>query len=199
MRNYARNDDPLAEAANTIALLVASSQPFYPLYVYWSVGPTIWPTAYTFLSTPFFLLVPALSRASTVAGRAMLPLAGIGNTVLSAAVFGVQSGVEVFLIPCALIACLLFRPEERLASYSLVMLAVLSFTALGGWYGAPAHVYTGEEYTAFVMLNAVSAGMLSCFVGLLGGNLIAAADGSIPKRSGEDETRPESPPSPRSR
>ncbi|HHZ07788.1 MAG TPA: hypothetical protein GX405_03305 [Rhizobiales bacterium] len=175
VRSYARNDDPLAEAANAIALLVASSQPFYPLYVYWSVGPTIWPTAFTFLSTPFFLLVPALNGVSTVAGRILLPLAGIGNTVLSAAVFGVQSGVEVFLIPCALIACLLFRPNERMATYAVVLLAILSFTVFGRFYGEPAHAYTGEEYADFVALNAFSAGMLSCFIGLLGANLIAAA------------------------
>lgn len=175
VRSYARNDDPLAEAANAIALLVASSQPFYPLYIYWSVGPTIWPTAFTFLSTPLFLLVPALNRTSTVAGRVLLPLAGIGNTVLSAAVFGIASGVEIFLIPCALIACLLFRPGERLASYTVVLLAILSFTVLRGFYGEPVHLYTAEEYADFMTLNAFSAGMLSCFVGLLGGNLIASA------------------------
>ena len=175
LRSYAHNDDPLAGGANAIALLVASSQPFYPLYVYWSVGPTIWPTAYTFLSTPFFLLVPAFSRVSTVAGRSLLPLAGIGNTVLSAAVFGVASGVEVFLIPCALIACLLFRPGARFWSYAFVIMAILSFTVLRGWYGAPVHLYTSEEYADFVTLNAFSAGMLACFVGLLGSNLIATA------------------------
>lgn len=198
VRSYARNDDPLASAANAIALLVASSQPFYPLYVHWSVGPTIWPTAYTFLSTPFFLFVPALNRVNTVAGRSLLPLAGIGNTVLSAAVFGVETGVEVFLIPCALIACLLFRPGERLWSYAFVLLAILSFTVLRGLYGAPVHVYTAEEYANFVWLNAFSAGMLSCLVGLLGSSLIAAAGGSAPTPAGADETRRGNRSSPRS-
>lgn len=174
LRSYARNDDPFAAAANAIALLVASSQPFYPLYVYWTVGPTIWPTAYTFLSTPFFLMVPAIGRMNSLAGRALLPLAGIGNTVLSAAVFGVASGVEVFLIPCALIACLLFRPGERFFAYALVTLAIACFTVLRGFYGAPVHAFTADEYASFVSLNAFSAGMLSCFVGLLGSNLIAA-------------------------
>lgn len=188
VRSYARNDDPLAGAANAIALLVASSQPFYPLYVHWSVGPTIWPTFYTFLSTPFFLLVPAVGRLNSIAGRSLLTLAGIGNTVLSAAVFGVASGVEVFLIPCALIACLLFRPAERIWSYAFVLLAILSFTVLRGFYGAPVHAYTAEEYADFIWLNAFSAGMLSCFVGLLGSSLIAAA-GSAPTPAGADETR----------
>ncbi len=197
LRSYARNDDPLAGAANAVALLVASSQPFYPLYVQWSVGPTIWPTFYTFLSTPFFLLVPAVGRLNSLAGRAMLPLAGIGNTVLSTAVFGVASGVEVFLIPCALIACLLFRPDERLASYALVLLAVLSFTVLRGFYGTPVHVYSGEEYAGFVALNAFSAGMLSCFVGLLGSRLIAEAGGKAPMSTGAGETPRESRSSPR--
>lgn len=198
VRAYARNDDPLATAANSIALLVASSQPFYPLYVYWSVGPTIWPTAYTFLSTPLFLLVPALNRVNSVAGRALLPLAGIGNTVLSAAVFGVASGVEVFFIPCALIACLLFRPAERLVSYAFVLLAILSYSVLHGWYGAPVHIYTSDEYADFVALNAFSAGMLTCFVGLLGGNLIAAGGGLAPTPDGGGETRRETRSSPQS-
>lgn len=175
LRSYAQNDDPLAAAANGIALLVASSQPFYPLYVYWSVGPTIWPTFYTFLSTPFFLLVPALGRKNAIVGRTLLALTGIGNTVLSAAVFGVDSGVEVFLIPCALIACLLFRPGERYFAYAIVALAIACYTVLNGFYGTPLHVYTSEEYARFVRLNAFSAGMLSCFVGLIGSNLIAAA------------------------
>lgn len=175
LRSYTQNDDPLTAAANGIALLVASSQPFYPLYVYWSVGPTIWPTFYTFLSTPFFLLVPALGRRNPLAGRAMLAITGIGNTVLSAAVFGVASGVEIFLIPCALIASLLFRPGERLFAYAIVALAIACFTVLSSLYGAPVHAYSDEEYARFLRLNAFSAGMLTCFLGLIGSNLIAAA------------------------
>jgi hypothetical protein len=171
---YAHNDDPLAATANTVALLVASSQPFYPLYVCWSVGPVIWPTFFTFLSTPFFLAVPALSRLNTTAGRALLPLAGIGNTVLSTAAFGVASGTEIFLIPCALLAALLFRPCERLPAVGLVALAVTVFLLLNARYGAPLHVYSPEEYRSFLSLNAVSAGLLTAIIGFMAAAMIAA-------------------------
>ena len=62
VRSYAAHPDPLVASANFIALLVASNQPFYPLYVYWLATTNIEPVWYTFLSTPFFLAVPALSR-----------------------------------------------------------------------------------------------------------------------------------------
>jgi hypothetical protein len=71
---YGANPDPRVASCNTIALLVASNQPFYPLYVYLAVSPHIAPTFLTFLSTPFFLAVPALSRRSPAFGRALLPL-----------------------------------------------------------------------------------------------------------------------------
>ena len=58
---YFVHDDPLVATANLVALVVLWNQPFYPLYVYWPVGPDIAPSFYTFLSTPFFLGVPALA------------------------------------------------------------------------------------------------------------------------------------------
>ena len=89
---YAANPDPRVASCNTIALLVASNQPFYPLYVYFSVSPHIAPTLLTFLSTPFFLAIPAISRRSPVLGRALLPLTGLANVVVSAKAFGAASG-----------------------------------------------------------------------------------------------------------
>jgi len=48
----------------------------------------------TFLSTPFFLAVPAVARRSSLLDAAMLPIAGIATTVLSAkGRFGAASGV----------------------------------------------------------------------------------------------------------
>src|SRR5215217_933957 len=91
VRTYISHPDPRVAAANVIALLVASNQPFYPLYLFWLVSEDITPAWFTFLSTPFFLAVPEVARRSSVAGRALLPLAGIGNSVLSAWLFGVPS------------------------------------------------------------------------------------------------------------
>ena len=62
---YARADDPLAAATNFIALCVVGNQPFYPLYVWWVVGDDGWVSFLTFLSTPFFLIIPAIARRSS--------------------------------------------------------------------------------------------------------------------------------------
>jgi len=170
---YAAHDDPMVAASNLIALVVASNQPFYPLYVYWTVSDCIWPTLFTFLSTPFFLAVPAIARRYPMGGRALLPVAGMANTILSAKVFGQASGVEIFLIPCALIAATFFRASERIAAFILIGAALLVYLGLDGAYGAPVHAYTASEYQAFFRLNAMSAGTLTVFVGLMASGLIS--------------------------
>src|SRR5690606_36311301 len=136
LRAWADHPDPLVAAANFIALLVASNQPFSPVSLRWLACADIAPGFYIVLSTPCFLAVPALARRSTLAARALLPLAGIGNTVLCAKLFGVQSAVEVFLIPCAVLALLLFRPGERVVGFAIAGFAFLCFLLLHGRYGA---------------------------------------------------------------
>lgn len=174
---YAAHDDPMVASCNLIALVVASNQPFYPLYVYWAVSDHVSPVFFTFLSTPFFLAVPAVARRWPVAGRALLPIAGMANTVLSAKVFGQASGVEIFLIPCALIAATFFRVSERLAAFTLIGVALLIYLGLDGAYGAPLHLYSASEYQAFSRLNAMSAGTLTVFVGLIASGLIGRLNG----------------------
>ena len=110
---YAAHPDPRAAIANTVALVIVSNQPFYPLYLYWAVSPVVTPSYVTFLSTPFFAAVPAVMRRSAVLGRSLLLVAGIGNTLLCRAAFGPGSGVEVFLFPCLMLALMLFRRMER--------------------------------------------------------------------------------------
>ncbi len=171
--SYASHDDPMVAASNLIALVVASNQPFYPLYVYWAVSDQVWPTFFTFLSTPFFLAVPAVTRRCSKAGRALLPVAGMANAILSAKVFGPASGVEMFLIPCALIAATFFRPSERILSLILIGAALLIYFGLNGRYGAPVHIYAASEYKAFFRLNAMSASTLTVFVGLIASGLIS--------------------------
>lgn len=177
LKAYAHHPDPRVAAANFFALLVASNQPFYPLYVYWTVGPEIGPTAWTFLSTPFFLAVPALSRWNTLIGRAMLPIAGIGNTLLSAKAFGVASGVEIFLVPCAVLALLIFRPNERwIAAFPLAGGCFLAYFVLHGNYGTPFQLYSEAQYAALLRLNMMSAGGLTAFTALAFSTLLAEAE-----------------------
>jgi hypothetical protein len=185
LKAYAHHPDPRVATANFFALLVASNQPFYPLYFYWSVGPEIGPTAWTFLSTPVFLAVPAVSRWNTVLGRALLPVAGIANTLLSAKVFGVASGVEIFLIPCAVLALLIFRPSERwIAAFPLAGFCFLAYVLLHDAYGAPRHLYSAAEYGALLRLNMLSAGGLTAFTALSFSTLLAEAEAASAKAPG---------------
>lgn len=163
----------MVASCNLVALVVASNQPFYPLYVYWTVSEQVSPIFYTFLSTPFFLAVPAVSRRWPIWGRALLPLAGMFNTALTAKVIGQQSGVEIFLIPCALIAAAFFRSSERIFALVLIGLALLIYLGLGGAYGTPVHTYTSAEYQSFIRLNAMSAGTLTVFIGLILSGLLS--------------------------
>jgi hypothetical protein len=169
---YPRNDDPLAEAANRVALIVASNQPFYPLYLYWLVDHEIALSCLTLLSTPLFLAVPAVARLSSRAGRALLPLAGYANTALCMKIFGPASGVALFLAPCLLLATLSFRPEERRV---MVVVAGLGFLVLfaGEFFGPPLQVYADAAYPSFFKLNAFSVATLSAFIGFAFANAFA--------------------------
>lgn len=177
-RAYAHHPDPRVAAANMISLLVASNQPFYPLYLFWLVSADITAAWFTFLSTPFFLAVPVVARWNSVAGRALLPLTGVGNTVLSAWLFGTDSAVEIFLVPCGVIALLLFRPQERVIALALGGLAFGAFLLLHDAYGQPLAIYSAKEYAALARLNLVSASMLTAFVAILFSGLLAQAERS---------------------
>jgi hypothetical protein len=169
---YMANPDPRVASCNTIALLVASNQPFYPLYVYFWVSRHIAPTLLTFLSTPFFLAVPAISRRSPVFGRALLPLTGLANVLASAKAFGAASGVAIFIVPCALIAAAFFRPSERILAFALLALALATFLGIDSYASDPIHIYSQTEYAAFARLNALSATALVTLLGLMLSGLV---------------------------
>jgi hypothetical protein len=177
VRSYTAHPDPLVAAANLIAVVVAWNQPFYPLYLYFLIGDDIGVSFFTFLWTPFFVAVPAVARRHSLAGRALLPLTGMANTVMCAKLFGEASGVELFLAPCVMIASMLFRRSERLVMLALVGLGLLAYIGLHGRYGAPYHRYSAEEYARLFSLNALSVGTLTAFVGLAFANAIADIEG----------------------
>jgi hypothetical protein len=172
--SYAENDDPLVRVANSIALIVASNQPFYPLYLYWMVSEDIAPAFLTFLSTPFFLAVPALARKQSLIGRALLPIAGTVNTVLCAKIFGVESGVEVFLFPCLILAIMLFQPGERIVSLVIAGAIFGVFFLLHGSYGAPTVAYSADQYASLLRLNAISAACLAALIAYMFSNILVA-------------------------
>jgi len=164
---YAAHPDPRAAIANTVALVIVSNQPFYPLYLYWAVSPVVTPSYVTFLSTPFFAAVPAVMRRSAVLGRSLLLVAGIGNTLLCRAAFGPGSGVEVFVFPCLMLAMMLFRRTERRFALGFAALAFAAYLLPAAILGAPIHLYGPDEYAALQRLNFLSAASLTALIGWL--------------------------------
>jgi hypothetical protein len=120
----------------------------------------------TFLSTPFFLAVPLIARRSSLAGRAMLPIVGVANTILSAKAFGAASGVELFLGPCAMIGGMAMRAGERGAMLGIVGLALAAFALLHDRLGAPLHLFSEAEYARFLSLNAWSVAGLTGLIAM---------------------------------
>ena len=88
LRAYGAHPDPATRIANTIALLVGFNGPFYPLYVWFLVPEAGHAALATMAMSPVFLAIPWLSRRSAAAGRAALPVAGLANTVWTAALLG---------------------------------------------------------------------------------------------------------------
>ena len=164
---YAAHPDPWAAIANTVALVIVSNQPFYPLYLYWVVSPAIAPSYVTFLSTPLFAAVPAAIRRSALLGRSLLLVAGIGNTLLCRVAFGAGSGVEVFLFPCLMLSLLLFRHSERAFALSFAALTFIAYLLPAALLGTPLHLYEPSEYAALQRLNFLSAASLTVLIGWL--------------------------------
>ena len=159
---YSAHPDPAVAACNRIALLVASSQPTYPLYLWWLVGGPWWLACWTFLSTPVFCLVPWAARRNPLAGPALLVLAGFGNGLIAAKALGAGSGVELFLVPEALIAVLALGRSPWLVR-ALVAGAVVTFW-LGRNLGPALGQFSAAQTDAMWHVNAGSAGVLTLVV-----------------------------------
>ena len=166
LARYAYHPDRATGMANTVALLVASNGPFYPLYVWWLVPEAGLASCATMLSTPLFLAIPWLSRRCGWLARAALPLLGLTNTLWTIALLGSSAGLAVFVYPCIALALLCWR--ER-----VVMLLVL-----GGALAAqqlalrrPWPPLSGLDPAAQMELstmNAASVGALLGFLVLMG-------------------------------
>jgi hypothetical protein len=164
---YVRHENRLVATANLLALSIASNQPFYPAMVYLALGKPLAVSFWTFLSTPFFLAVPAVARRSAMLGRALLVATGIGNTLLCLLLYGEASGVGLFLLPCVTIAALSFSPDERPAQWALVALGVVSFIGTHGHVPRVTASVPADAYEALWTLHAYSVALLTGLVGLV--------------------------------
>ncbi len=178
LRAYASNEEPLAAAGNTVALVLAGNTPFYPLYVAAVAGtdgmPWLLMTLFVF---PFFLGVPAISRRHPLLGRVVLSLVGAINTVFCTWLLGVASGTELFLIPSTMLTSLLFGAGERRWMLPLAVMPLGAYIFLHGNYAAPPYRYGEEAYAALLSMNAFSVGTLTIFLGIVFSGLYPASSG----------------------
>jgi hypothetical protein len=164
LRRYRSHPDPRLTAANTVALVLGWNQPFYPLYLWWIVGPSAWVGLPTIAAGVVFALVPAVVRRNARAGRVLLVATAIGNTVLCMKLLGEASGVGLFLFPCAMLATLLFRPAERVLMLGLTAAPLLVWLLLRPLLGAPPVVFPAAAQATLFTLNAASAGAVMVFL-----------------------------------
>lgn len=160
------HEEPTVRAGNTLALILASNQPSYPLWLWLAVGGPWWRAWVVLAAVPLFLAVPPLSRRAPLAGRILLVLTCIGNVVLASLVLGSEAGLRVLLLPCAGIAAALFRRQEQAAMLGAVGLSMLAWLALGG---RPAGLFDAAQYAAMARLNALSALAVFAILGLVAG------------------------------
>ena len=165
-RRYLESDDPLVAASNAIAFLVACNLPLYPLTLWLATGANTVPTFLTALNTPVFLAVPLVSRRSALMGRVLLVVVGTVNSFISTKVTGQASGAEVYLVPCFLTAAFVFRRSERRVSWALLVLISAALFWLHGRLGEAIQPWATDDYAVLIRVNAVSAALLTAFVGL---------------------------------
>lgn len=155
---YVDAPDPVARASNRLVMILLANQPTYPLLVGWATGSWTESLALLMVSTPFFCAVPWVTRRAPGMGVLAFPAIGALNTAFCTMVLGRASGVEVFLVPCVVIAVLV-RPPTGSKRATGAMIAFLYATfAVGRLLPLVPVVTLGpEQLEALVSLNAWSA------------------------------------------
>jgi hypothetical protein len=74
--------------------------------------------------------------------------------------------VELFLLPCILLAAILFRPGERAVMAPVLLAPVAAYLGADRILGPPLHAFSAEEYGSMIALHAASVGALTAFIGL---------------------------------
>ena len=171
-QSFAAHPDPLVEAGNWVALLIGTHLPLWPFYVLWAAGRQSWPTSLaTIAYTPIFLVVPLVSRRSGLLGRIFLILASVGNTEFTRWVLGANTGTELFFLPCAMLAAMLFRRKHRWLMVTLSMFPVAVWYLTRDFAPAGLHHYDPASAQNLFILNALSVGVLATSFGWLQANI----------------------------
>jgi len=79
-------------------------------------------------------------------------------------VLGERSGIELFLMPCVILAAMVFRASERLVLLPLLVLPLVLFYGLHDRYGSWSH-YSDAAYHSLLVMNGFSVGCLVILMG----------------------------------
>jgi hypothetical protein len=159
---FAAHQDKLTEASNTIALVLASNTPFYPLYLYFILGRAGMPWLFfAGAAFPFFALTLWIARRNGLWSRIWLSVASTLNSIYVTWLLGQASATALFLIPCISLAVLSFRRREVLPLAVCTALPFVLFYFLQDHFPPPPAVYSAKVYHSFLVLNEVSVASIS--------------------------------------
>lgn len=95
----------------------------------------------------------------------MLPLIGTANGILAVKLIGTNTGVELFLLPCVLLAAILFRPGERFAMLAVLSFPFAAYLLLDQAVGTPLATYSASKYRSIISMHAFSGASLLALIG----------------------------------
>jgi hypothetical protein len=183
LRAYYAHHDPAAETANFVALVVGWNGPFYPLYVIAIGGGHSAALApLTMLSTPLFLALPWLSRRSSRAARFGLVLVGTVNTLWCMKLLGDESGVGLFLLPCAALATLLYRQREQMAMLTAAALPLVAYFIPQSAFGGAIMRFNAAQFARLYVLNTASVLILMVMLAVQFSHLLRRVAGACDGR-----------------
>jgi hypothetical protein len=176
---FAAHADKLTEASNTIALVLGSNTPFYPLYLYFILGRAGLPWLFlSGASFPFFCLTLWIARRNSVGGRVWLSLVATLNSIYVTWLLGEASGTGLFLIPCISLAVLSFRRREFVPMAVCTAAPFVLFYFLQGHFPPPPAQYSPANYHSLLILNEFSVASISAVLAYV-----------FPKAHGEDSSK----------
>lgn len=154
---YLDSPDPVARASNRLVMILLANQPTYPLLVGWATGSWTASLALLMVSTPFFCAVPWVTRRAPGMGVLAFPAIGALNTAFCTMVLGRGSGVEVFLVPCAVLTVLACPSGSKWATGAMIAFLYATFAVGRLLPLGPVITLSLEQLEALVSLNAWSA------------------------------------------
>jgi hypothetical protein len=167
LRAYTQSDDPRVSATNTIAMILAWNQPFYPLYLWWIVGHGAVAGIPDAFSGLLFFAVPAVTRRSSLLGRVALIVISVANVAFCSAMLGEAAAVQLLYLPCGMLAAMVFSWRERFVMLAMTALPLAAWLLTRGRLDIPPIRFTPQAYASLFTLNAVSAGSLMILFGWL--------------------------------